>query len=602
MRHIEPLDATLATHIRSHLVINSVELVVRALLVNSVEANASNITMKIDLDTLSVCCEDDGEGILPEDLILLKRRHFSSKYSGPDAHHQGESLSSICECSSSVVINSMARNGDGSTEVLSCTGNPEEIGVVLRQFFQIDEKSRPGTVVMVSRVFSRNPVRFQLLRDSLNERDLHSALKSSIFDSVHAIGSVKLQLYFRRNQQFEMALNIDTTKGPRTLFQKLFGFSADSLVAVEGARGNMEIDGFISLRGSNCANLQFAFLNQHPIRFTKTQSANLAAILKKFGVLSTGRNGVLSKSVTRCPAYYFEISGSNYDDPTDDSLASIFDLVKESVSESLQKLGYTSRSATPSPRKARSTQTNYSLTVLPNLAKEVSDVSEVSILSLLNGNFGLVKQIMKLAILITIGTRLFAIDQHACDERIQLESLLQEFIGKVLDRLTDLRVKCPQEIHFSVLQESAKDLSVYSDSFRQFGISFVLRENTVTLTHLPIIMANLMELPILKECLLQYTVDLRDRKKSPTIKVGPESWFLAVKDLPSMILEALISQSCKLSVKFGDKLTEHEMKLLVIGLARCHLPLQCAHGRPTIVLLEDMHTQMPKLFDDDEWP
>ena len=54
---------------------------------------------------------------------------------------------------------------------------------------------------------------------------------------------------------------------------------------------------------------------------------------------------------------------------------------------------------------------------------------------------------------------------------------------------------------------------------------------------------------------------------------------------PSFVTRILNSLACKLAIKFGASLGRAECKVLVRELAACALPFQCAHGRPSVVPL-----------------
>lgn len=54
---------------------------------------------------------------------------------------------------------------------------------------------------------------------------------------------------------------------------------------------------------------------------------------------------------------------------------------------------------------------------------------------------------------------------------------------------------------------------------------------------------------------------------------------------PDGVARLLASKACRSAVMFGDKLERAECVSLLDGLARCALPLQCAHGRPSVAVL-----------------
>uniref|UniRef100_UPI00398E92F7 DNA mismatch repair protein Mlh3-like n=1 Tax=Pristiophorus japonicus TaxID=55135 RepID=UPI00398E92F7 len=59
--------------------------------------------------------------------------------------------------------------------------------------------------------------------------------------------------------------------------------------------------------------------------------------------------------------------------------------------------------------------------------------------------------------------------------------------------------------------------------------------------------------------------------------------------LSRTVLKVLSSQACHGAVKFGDGLSVEECGSLMESLASCDLPFQCAHGRPSMLPLADLH-------------
>jgi hypothetical protein len=54
---------------------------------------------------------------------------------------------------------------------------------------------------------------------------------------------------------------------------------------------------------------------------------------------------------------------------------------------------------------------------------------------------------------------------------------------------------------------------------------------------------------------------------------------------PSIIQYILCSKACRSAIMFGDKLLKEECCELVADLAKCNFPFQCAHGRPSSILI-----------------
>ena len=57
------------------------------------------------------------------------------------------------------------------------------------------------------------------------------------------------------------------------------------------------------------------------------------------------------------------------------------------------------------------------------------------------------------------------------------------------------------------------------------------------------------------------------------------------RELPAAVRKIIALKACHGAIRFGDELTVRECAALLRSLARCRLPFQCAHGRPSIVPL-----------------
>jgi DNA mismatch repair protein MLH3 len=57
---------------------------------------------------------------------------------------------------------------------------------------------------------------------------------------------------------------------------------------------------------------------------------------------------------------------------------------------------------------------------------------------------------------------------------------------------------------------------------------------------------------------------------------------------PPHVDRVLASKACRSAVMFGDALGPAECEALLVRLAACAVPFQCAHGRPSLFPLADM--------------
>ena len=51
----------------------------------------------------------------------------------------------------------------------------------------------------------------------------------------------------------------------------------------------------------------------------------------------------------------------------------------------------------------------------------------------------------------------------------------------------------------------------------------------------------------------------------------------------TVVINKLITRSCKSAIKAHDKLSREEMEALMNDLKRCRNPFSCPHGRPTFI-------------------
>jgi DNA mismatch repair protein MLH3 len=64
-----------------------------------------------------------------------------------------------------------------------------------------------------------------------------------------------------------------------------------------------------------------------------------------------------------------------------------------------------------------------------------------------------------------------------------------------------------------------------------------------------------------------------------------KQWLSKISSCPKGLIEMLNSRACRSAIMFNDVLTMEKCKALVKRLANCSFPFQCAHGRPSMVVL-----------------
>nr|CAG8522429.1 9320_t:CDS:10 [Entrophospora candida] len=158
---IYSLDSKTIRTISSGQVITKVEDVVKELIENSIDAQATSIEVKIVEDGLNlITVKDDGIGIPQDDRKSMALRYHTSKLENYDAlskvetyGFRGETLNSICAISESVEI--ITKTGKDPVAILYTLDKTGNI---------ISSKSSglsPGTTINVNKLFANIPVRRQ---------------------------------------------------------------------------------------------------------------------------------------------------------------------------------------------------------------------------------------------------------------------------------------------------------------------------------------------------------------------------------------------------------------------------------------------------------
>ncbi|XP_012469203.1 DNA mismatch repair protein MLH3 isoform X1 [Gossypium raimondii] len=209
------------------------------------------------------------------------------------------------------------------------------------------------------------------------------------------------------------------------------------------------------------------------------------------------------------------------------------------------------------------------------------------------------QQVDKKFIPIVADGTLAIIDQHAADERIQLEELRRKVLsgeGKSVAYLDTKRELILPEMGYQLLHNYSEQIRHWgwicdfhtqdSRSFKK-NLNLIHRKPAVViLLAVPCILGvNLSDVD-----LLEFLHQLADTDGSST--------------MPPSVSRILNSKACRGAIMFGDSLLPSECSLIVEELKQTSLCFQCAHGRPTtapLVNLEALHGQIAKMqVRDDE--
>ncbi|XP_075215356.1 DNA mismatch repair protein Mlh3-like [Lycorma delicatula] len=179
---IAKLPEDVQSFIRTGVTITSISQCVVELVLNSLDAGASRVGVRIDLSKYELQVVDDGYGLNLEQLNLIGNRYMTSKcntladlqgnlkYYG----YRGEAIASIKQVCDSLIIISKPK---GENVTYSKVLKPNEDGNYKAVEAKLDRPGH-GTTVVVINVFSNFPVRQKQLQHSLEIEQVKNELQT----------------------------------------------------------------------------------------------------------------------------------------------------------------------------------------------------------------------------------------------------------------------------------------------------------------------------------------------------------------------------------------------------------------------------------------
>ncbi|KAL2205785.1 hypothetical protein CC79DRAFT_824768 [Sarocladium strictum] len=219
------------------------------------------------------------------------------------------------------------------------------------------------------------------------------------------------------------------------------------------------------------------------------------------------------------------------------------------------------------------------------------------------------------------GNVLVMLDQHAVDERCQLEDLLAEYFtrdeeGSYIANTEPLE----KPLFIDMTGQEINLLQQCRQYLQDWGIICSVRghnpsghgngpRETLSVGSLPPSIAERCRTePRLLIDILRYeawrfhdTGTLPSRPCGSTGSRTAHPWVGLFRDCPRGILDLLHSRSCRSAIMFNDILSKTECTSLIERLSRCAFPFQCAHGRPSMAPVLDMGTEpLPHAWTGEE--
>ncbi|XP_041954139.1 DNA mismatch repair protein Mlh3 isoform X2 [Alosa sapidissima] len=258
---IKYLPDEVKAKLRSGIAICSLQQCVEELVLNSIDASATCVAVKVDVEACKLQVVDNGLGIDREDFDRVGNRYNTSKCSClEDLENlrfygfRGEAMASIISLSGLVEISS--RTKLSTKTFVKVFNSGQSVGVCEA------ETARPsaGTTVTICNFFCNMPVRKKCL-DPVLEME-------RIRQRIEAISLMHPSVSFTMKKECTgaMLVQLSKVKSIYYRFAQIHGLGrAQKLREVTHLYGQFEITGHIGCEGHHNNNLQFLFLNRRLI-------------------------------------------------------------------------------------------------------------------------------------------------------------------------------------------------------------------------------------------------------------------------------------------------------------------------------------------------
>ncbi|XP_065822517.1 DNA mismatch repair protein Mlh3 isoform X2 [Labrus bergylta] len=293
---IKCLPAEIQGKLRSGVAVPSLQQCVEELILNSIDAEAACVGVRLDMEALKVQVIDNGSGINAEDMQNLGNRYYTSKCSAiEDLDHlrwygfRGEALASLVSLATLVEISSRTRSSVKTHVKLFKDGKSMEV-------FEA-ENSRPsaGTTVVICSFFHNMPVRRKRMDAVLEgERIRHR---------VEAISLMHPTVSFTLKNDCTGAMMVQLPKARNTYhrFVQVHGLGrAQKLGEVSYTHGQFEVIGYIGREGHYNNSLQYLYVNDRLLLKTRLHKL-LNFLLRRLSSSSKKNDSPDGQSAIRSP-------------------------------------------------------------------------------------------------------------------------------------------------------------------------------------------------------------------------------------------------------------------------------------------------------------
>ena len=578
------MSPELANMIAAGEVIERPSSVIKELVENSIDAKATRIEVDIyDVGRKLIRVKDDGFGMSREDAKLAFKRHASSKVKSvydlmriTSLGFRGEALPSIASVSNVTLLTS---DGEEGTKIVLSPSKEMEVS---------DAALRKGTTFEIRDLFFNTPARMKYLKSDKTENASSIEVMehlSMCYSDVSFVLRIDGKTIFEttgRGDLKEVIALIYGKEVAKKLLEVSFegeGYSFSGYIGEPSISYSTRYDilNFLNRRSVYVPKVQKAFIDAYkdylpPSRYPFVAvNFSVDYSLVDVNVHPTKREVRLSieeevasnvyKEVkrslllTRQSFVSSSISGATLtlEQPTlkEDDFTNIFEEnEKKQPQEAFKDV------VTLFDEFDKEENENYikdSLIVEDDVSPRFESKTNFPSLTLIG-------QVFDTYLLAQGEDGLYFIDQHAAAERINFEKCEDDF-NSSSSRVVPL-IPLIIELPYSSLTNYDKEHILALESLNIYTSSF--GGNAIKVDEIPSYLSEEDDESVLRDIILS------------TLKGNKV-------DIASLKRLSIASKACKMSLKANRLLTREEQLRLLKNLAKCRNPLNCPHGRPTIV-------------------
>ena len=578
------MSPELANMIAAGEVIERPSSVIKELVENSIDAKATRIEVDIyDVGRKLIRVKDDGFGMSREDAKLAFKRHASSKVKSvydlmriTSLGFRGEALPSIASVSNVILLTS---DGEEGTKIVLSPSKEMEVS---------DAALRKGTTFEIRDLFFNTPARMKYLKSDKTENASSIEVMehlSMCYSDVSFVLRIDGKTIFEttgRGDLKEVIALIYGKEVAKKLLEVSFegeGYSFSGYIGEPSISYSTRYDilNFLNRRSVYVPKVQKAFIDAYkdylpPSRYPFVAvNFSVDYSLVDVNVHPTKREVRLSieeevasnvyKEVkrslllTRQSFVSSSISGATLtlEQPTlkEDDFVNIFEEnEKKQPQEAFKDV------VTLFDEFDKEEKENYikdSLIVEDDVSPRFESKTNFPSLTLIG-------QVFDTYLLAQGEDGLYFIDQHAAAERINFEKCEDDF-NSSSSRVVPL-IPLVIELPYSSLTNYDKEHILALESLNIYTSSF--GGNAIKVDEIPSYLSEEDDESVLRDIILS------------TLKGNKV-------DIASLKRLSIASRACKMSLKANRLLTREEQLRLLRNLAKCRNPLNCPHGRPTIV-------------------